>query len=159
VDNLSDDLAAWDAASLRRRERSLREQALWSTTLPGLFLDAAERGAPVAVVLRGGAGTRTGVVTVVGADYIGLGDTVLLPFSAIAAVRGAVSGDRDGPADGLSFAAAVGALAEEGAEVSTLLDCGESVTGVLRAAADSMVLVDTTWVALDAVRALQLVVV
>lgn len=157
--NLGDELAAWDAATLRRRERSLREQALWSTTLAGLCIDAAERGVDVALVLTGGAGLQSGVVTAVGVDYAGLGldGPTLVPFAAVAAVRRApgLSGDR--ASDGLTFAAAVERLAEDHAAVAVTLDAGEVVTGSLRAAADGIILVDTTWIALDAVRALRVV--
>jgi hypothetical protein len=150
VDHLPDDLAAWDAAALRRRERSLSEQSLASSTLAGLCLDAAERRAEVAFVLQGGAGVRSGVITAVGADYVGLGEDVLIPFAAVSAVRGAVSGDRSSSAR-LSFAAAVAALADEPVDVSVVVFGGETVSGLLRAVADGVVLIDTTWVVLDAI--------
>lgn len=160
MENLPDelaDLAAWDAAGQRRRERSLFEQSLASSSLAGVCLEAAERGASVAVVLRDGAGVRTGVITLVGADYLGLGEATLIPFSAVSAVRiGTVLAGARAVDDGLSFAAAVAALAESPVDVAVTVDGGEVVTGLLRAAGDGLLLVDTTWVALDAVRVLVL---
>lgn len=157
--DLSRQLAEWaaaEAAAERSRERWLRQQAEESATLAGVFVDMAERGSPVAVDLRGGAGTRGGAVTSVGADFAVIDDW-FVPFAAVAAVRGErVSGDRAVQAPGLTFVGALARLAEDRVRVSVTLDGGNVVTGELRAAGDDVVTLTSAWVATDAIRALRL---
>ena len=157
--DLSRQLAEWSAAEAageRARERSLRQQLLESATLAGLLVDVAERNEPAAVVLRGGAGVRSGAVTSVGRDFVVL-DRTLIPFEAIAVVRAeAVSGSR-APSSQLSFAAAVARLAEDRPRVSVAVDGGDVVSGELQAAGDGLVALTTGWIAMAAIRSLTLV--
>lgn len=156
--DLSRQLAEWsaaEAAAERSRERSLRQQAAESATLAGLFIDMAERGETVAVVLAGTSGNRAGEVTSVGADFVVL-DRTFIPFAAIASVRGPkAAGDRT--AHGLTFLAALSRLAEDRPDVAVTVDGGDVVSGELQAASDELLTLSTAWVPLGAVRALSLV--
>ncbi|MDQ1437326.1 MAG: hypothetical protein QOK43_955 [Acidimicrobiaceae bacterium] len=164
MDELSDDLAAWEGAGARARERSLRRQAEQSATLAGVLLDLAERGSDVAVRVVGAAGLRAGRISAVGTDFFVLGPCYI-PMAAVASVRASdgttVSGGRVVPQDSmvtLTLASALAELAEERPPVSIALDGGDAVQGELRAVGDGVLSIGSDqWVALDAVRVLTLV--
>lgn len=152
------DWSALEAAGERARERSLREQAAASATVAGLFVDAAERGASVSVVLAGGAGTVAGRVSLVGADFAVV-DRCYVPLAAVAVVRGGgggAAGGSDRRGDDMTLVSALSRLAEERPAVAVTVD-GHVATGELVAVSDEVLTLSTGWVALAAVRALRLV--
>lgn len=158
--DLSRQLAEWsaaEAAGQRARERSLRQQLLESATVAGLLVDMAEWGENVAVTLRGGAGTRTGVIRAVGADFF-LIDRTFVPFSAVAVVRHgtAISAGRT-PSHRLTLVSALARLAEDRPRVSVAVDGGDVVVDELQAASDEVLTLAASWIATSAVRSLTLV--
>jgi hypothetical protein len=155
-EELSDHLAAWDAASRRGQARWLRQLADESASLAGVALDLAEHKAPAVVRLRHGAGLCTGSINAVGVDFLTV-DTTLVPFAAVRSLQSEiqVAGDRE-PAGSITFAAAVARLAADRPRVRALLGHGESISGDLAAAGTDVLRIDTTWVPISAVCALVL---
>ncbi|MBX3313843.1 MAG: hypothetical protein KF906_05940 [Actinobacteria bacterium] len=98
---LTDRTRAEEAASARRRQRSLLAQAGEEGTFAGVLVDLAERRAPVALHTRAGRLLR-GTVRSLGADHLGLvgpgGDLTYVPLAAVTGIRpepGARSTDGD----------------------------------------------------------------
>lgn len=156
-DDLVRALARWaadqrvvEAAAARAQERSLREQAGAAATWAGVLLDLAEQGAEV--VLSVAAMRRTGWLVGVGPDYCVVeqrgGRPAILSMSAITSVTPAPSvgasaspaGDR-APVLEMSFAAALGALADEQTPVGLWVGPGDRIEGELIAAGQDVVTV------------------
>jgi class 3 adenylate cyclase len=154
VEDLSARLRVWAASAERTSERWLRQEASESATLIGVLLDLSERGGRVVVRLRGGAGTQSGTVGLVGSDFVVVGPA-LVPLAAIGSLAGpSTAGARDASAASLTFVAAVSRLAGEEVRVRAVLDSGDAVVGEL-GAGDGLLRIDTTWVPIAAVCALQ----
>lgn len=134
------------AAGMRSRERSLRDQAAGEATWAGLLVDLAETLAQVTL----GIGPRrvTGVLVGLGRDFCVLdqpgGYPLLIPNDRIVAVW------KEGPASGsrfphleLSFEAALAGLAEERSPVCIHLAGGMQVSGDLVGCGTDLVTVRT----------------
>ncbi|HEX4864972.1 MAG TPA: hypothetical protein VFV02_12930 [Acidimicrobiales bacterium] len=122
------------AAGMRSRERSLRDQAAGEATWSGLLVDLAETRSELAMEV----GTRRirGTLVGVGQDFCVLDQEgrrpVLIPIERIAAVW------KENPASGsrfpdleLTFGAALAGLADERAPVRVILGGGSPVIGEL----------------------------
>jgi hypothetical protein len=137
------DARADAAADARARERWLRAQAAEAMSLRGLVADLAEVGGPVVVSTVTGRSVR-GVVDGVGVDHFwlaaGPSQRVLLPFSAVTALRPEPGTSLDGsrePSDldhgGGDLRSALAELAEDRPTVTArAVGPGEPLTGELR---------------------------
>lgn len=144
---LGDERAA-DAARTRARERDLRAAALTDATLPGVLLDAAERGDRVAVRTVSGRALQ-GHIVLVAQDGIVLDGplgTSYLPFTGIASFRRPQTravieptGDRPPPRQA-TITALLAELAPDRPRVAVAV-IGEAalVAGELRAASSDVV--------------------
>ena len=102
IDRWLAEARAADAVDSRVRERWLRTQAVESSTWAGVLVTLAEAVTPVVVTTSAGR-RHTGVVTMVGDDFIGLGGAkerpTLVSMAAIASVEPSGSSRRS-PVDG-----------------------------------------------------------
>ena len=140
IDQWAADARVDEAARRRARERWLRRQAEEEGSLAGVLADVAERGAPVAVHVRGGRRHR-GEVRALGADFVAVRSAdadVIIALAAVTSVRtrpGEVStiGDRS-IATSLRLIDVLAGLAAEGAGVLLVMAGGDdAVAGALRA--------------------------
>ncbi|HUE59856.1 MAG TPA: hypothetical protein VMO88_09765 [Acidimicrobiales bacterium] len=134
------------AAGVRSRERTLRDQAAGEATWAGLLVDLAETLAQVSLGV--GARRLTGILVGVGRDFCVLdqrgGRPLLIPNERIVAVW------KESPASGsrfphleLSFEAALAGLAEERSPVCIHLAGGSQVSGDLVGCGTDLVTVRT----------------
>jgi hypothetical protein len=89
IDRWAADARVDEAARLRARERWLRHQAEEEGSLAGVLADVAERGASVALHVRGGRRHR-GEIAALGADFIALrsaGADVIVVLPAVTSLR------------------------------------------------------------------------
>jgi hypothetical protein len=144
-DGLADRIDRWaadaridDATRLRARERWLRHQAEEEGSLAGVLADVAERGASVALHVRGGRRHR-GEVAALGSDFVALrsaGADVIVALAAVTSVRtlpgeASTIGDRSiGSSHRLADVLA-GLAAERAAVLLVLADGDEAVAGVV----------------------------
>jgi hypothetical protein len=136
-----------DAAAARARERWLLQVAEESSSLAGVLLDLAVRGAPGIVQSRGGRRHR-GTITVVGMDFVALRTAqhadLLMAYTGIASVRtdagaSAPIGDREATF-ALGFAEAIAALASDRPRVHVHASAdSEGTSGELRSAGEDVV--------------------
>jgi hypothetical protein len=138
IDRWAADARVDEAARLRARERWLRHQAEEEGSLAGVLTDFAERGAPVALHVRGGRRHR-GEVRALGSDFVALrsADTdVIVALAAVTSLRtlpgeAATIGDRS-IATSLSLVDVLTGLAAERAAVLLVLAGGDdALAGVL----------------------------
>jgi hypothetical protein len=148
IDRWAADARVDEAARLRARERWLRRQAQEEGTLAGVLADVAERGAPVAVHVRGGRRHR-GAVRAVGADFVALRSAradVIVALAAVTSVRtlpgeSSTIGDRS-IATSLRLVDVLGELAAEGASVALATAGGDDpIAGALRSVGQDVVVV------------------
>jgi hypothetical protein len=138
IDRWIADARVDEAARLRAREHWLRRQAEEGGRLAGVLADVAERGAPVALHLRGGR-RHGGEVAAVGADFIALrstGANVIVAQAAVTSLRTlpgepSTIGDRPVATDHRLVDVLAG-MAAERAPVLLVLDGDETVAGSLR---------------------------
>jgi hypothetical protein len=139
IDRWAADALVDEAARLRARERWLRRQAQEEATLAGVLTDVAERGAPVAVHVRGGRRHR-GEVRALGADFIFLRSAradVIVALAAVTSMRtlpgeASTIGDRS-IATSLRLVDVLGELAAEGATVLLATAGGDDpIAGALK---------------------------
>jgi hypothetical protein len=134
-----------EAARARARERWLRQQAEEEGSLAGVLADVAERGAPVAVRVKGGRGHR-GEVRAVGADFVALrsaGTDIMVALAAVTSVRmppGAAStiGDRS-ITTSLRLVDVMAGLTAERAAVLLVVAGDDAVSGELRSVGQDVV--------------------
>jgi hypothetical protein len=147
IDRWAADARVDEAARLRARERWLRRQAQEEGTLAGVLADVAERGAPVAVHVRGGRRHR-GEVRALGADFAALRSaraTVIVALAAVTSVRtlpgeASTIGDRS-VATSRRLVDVLGELAAEGATAVLALRGDDPVAGGLRSVGEDVVAV------------------
>jgi hypothetical protein len=139
IDRWAADARVDEAARLRARERWLRHQAEEEGSLAGVLADVAERGASVALHVRGGRRHR-GELAALGADFVALrsaGADVIVALPAVMSVRtlpgeASTIGDRStGTAHRLVDVLA-GLAAERAAVLLVLADGDEAIAGVVR---------------------------
>jgi hypothetical protein len=148
IDRWAADARVDEAARLRARERWLRRQAQEEGTLVGVLADIAERGAPVAVHVRGGRRHR-GEVRAVGVDFAALRSAradVIVALAAVTSVRtlpGAAPTIGDRPvATSRRLVDVLGELAAERATVVLAMAGGnDRVAGALRSVGEDVVVV------------------
>jgi hypothetical protein len=138
IDKWAADARVDEAARRRARERWLRHQAEEEGSLAGVLADVAERGVPVAMLVRGGRQHR-GEVRVVGTDFVALrsGATdVIIAIAAVTSVRtrqgeASTLGDRS-ITSSLRLVDVLAGLAAERAAVLLVMAGGDdAVAGVL----------------------------
>jgi len=138
---LIDDQRHADAVARRRSEHSLLGQAAELGTLAGVLVDLAERRVPVVVTTTSGR-SRGGVITSLGADFVGLrgpgNEWVLVALGAVSSIRprpGArpTTGDRLVRSDA-ELADVLAGVAAERPEVALHAGSGDGHAGQLRAA-------------------------
>ncbi len=148
IDRWAADARVDEAARLRARERWLRRQAQEEGTLAGVLADVAERGASVAVHVRGGRRHR-GEVRALGADFAALRSVradVIVALAAVTSVRtlpgeAATIGDRP-VATSRRLIDVLGELAAEEATVVLAMAGGDDpVAGALRSVGEDVVVV------------------
>jgi hypothetical protein len=164
IDRWAADARVDEAARLRARERWLRHQAEEEGSLAGVLTDVAERGAPVALHVRGGRRHR-GEVRALGSDFVALrsADTdVIVALAAVTSLRtlpgeAATIGDRS-IATSLSLVDVLTGLAAERAAVLLVLAGGDdAVAGALGSVGQDVVTVrlagagGTAYVPVDAI--------
>lgn len=146
IDRWAADARVDEAARLRARERWLRHQAEEEGSLAGVLADVAERGAPVAVHVRGGRRHR-GEVRAVGADFVALrlaDADVIVALAAVTSVRtlpgeAATIGDRS-IATSLRLVDVLAGLAAERAAVFLVMAGGDdALAGDLRSVGQDFV--------------------
>jgi len=152
------DQRAEAAASDRARERSLRTQAGASATWAGILVDLAEQATPVTVMVA--ARRHRGRVVGVGADFCvlepGAGRPALICSQAISALwpepgpepgpvarAGNPSAGARYPSLSLSLLAALSMLADEHSPVAIVTSDGQETVGVLIAAGEDVLTVQT----------------
>jgi hypothetical protein len=136
IDRWAADARVDEAARLRARERWLRHQAEEEGSLAGVLADVAERGAAVALHVRGGRRHR-GEIAALGSDFVALrsaGADVIVALHAVTSVRtlpgeATTIGDRS---TGTShrLVDVLAGLAVERAAVLLVLADGDAVAGV-----------------------------
>ena len=164
IDRWAADARVDEAARLRARERWLRHQAEEEGSLAGVLTDVAERGAPVALHVRGGRRHR-GEVRALGSDFVALrsADTdVIVALAAVTSLRtlpgeAATIGDRS-IATSLSLVDVLTGLAAERAAVLLVLAGGDdAVAGAIGSVGQDVVTVrlagvaGTAYVPVDAI--------
>ena len=139
IDRWAADARVDEAARMRARERWLRCQAEEEGSLTGVLADVAERGASVAVHVRGGRRHR-GEVRALGSDFVALrsGDAdVIVALAAVASVRtlpgeASTIGDRSIAASPRLVDVLAGLAAEKVAVLLVMAGGDDAVAGVLR---------------------------
>ncbi len=146
IDRWVADARVDEAARLRVRERWLRHQAEEEGSLDGVLADVAERGAPVAVHVRGGRRHR-GEVRALGSDFVALRSAdadVIIAVAAVTSVRtlpgeASTIGDRLVAAS-LRLVDILARLAAERAAVLLVMAGGEdAVAGAIRSVGQDVV--------------------
>jgi hypothetical protein len=146
IDRWAADARIDEAARLRARERWLRHQAEEEGSLAGVLADVAERGASVALHVRGGR-RHQGEVAALGSDFVALrsaGADVIVALSAVTSVRtlpgeAPTIGDRSiGTAHRLVEVLA-GLAAERAAVLLVLADGDDTVAGAVRSVGQDVV--------------------
>jgi hypothetical protein len=138
IDRWAADARIDDAARLRARERWLRHQAEEEGSLAGVLADVAERGASVALHVRGGRRHR-GEVAALGSDFVALrsaGADVIVALAAVTSVRtlpgeASTIGDRSIGTSHRLVDVLAGLAAERAAVLLVLADGDEAVAGVV----------------------------
>jgi hypothetical protein len=138
IDRWAADARVDEAARLRARERWLRHQAEEEGSLAGVLADVAERGASVALHVRGGRRHR-GEVAALGSDFVALrsaGADVIVALSAVTSVRtlpgeASTVGDRSIGTSHRLVDVLAGLAAERAAVLLVLADGDEAVGGVV----------------------------
>ncbi len=138
IDRWAADARVDEAARLRARERWLRHQAEEEGSLAGVLADIAERGASVALHVRGGRRHR-GEVAALGSDFVALrsaGTDVIVALPAVTSVRtlpgeASTIGDRSIGTSHRVVDVLAGLAAERAAVVLVLADRDEAVAGVV----------------------------
>jgi hypothetical protein len=138
IDRWAADARVDEAARLRARERWLRQQAEEEGSLAGVLADIAERGASVALHVRGGRRHR-GEVAALGSDFVALrsaGADVIVALHAVTSVRtlpgeASTIGDRSVGTSHRLVDVLAGLAAERAAMVLVLADRDEAVAGVV----------------------------
>lgn len=138
IDRWAADARVDEAARLRARERWLRHQAEEEGSLAGVLADIAERGASVALHVRGGRRHR-GEVAALGSDFVALrsvGTDVIVALPAVTSVRTlpgepSTIGDRSVGTSHRLVDVLAGLAAERAAVVLVLADRDEAVAGVV----------------------------
>jgi hypothetical protein len=138
IDRWAADARVDEAARLRARERWLRHQAEEEGSLAGVLADIAERGASVALHVRGGRRHR-GEVAALGSDFVALrsaGTDVIVALPAVTSVRtlpgeASTIGDRSVGTSHRIVDVLAGLAAERAAVVLVLADRDEAVAGVV----------------------------
>lgn len=160
---LTDDQRVADAVQARRREQSLRQQAVESGSFVGMLTDLAERGKPVVVATATGRQLR-GTIASLGSDHLSMrlpsGERSLVPTASISAVRSepggpSTIGDRD-VSGSRTLAALLSDLAVERPRVVVHLLGGEAVAGLLWSAGQDLIAIragddSTSYAALTAI--------
>jgi hypothetical protein len=139
IDRWAADARVDEAARLRARERWLRQQAEEEGSLAGVLADIAERGASVALHVRGGRRHR-GEVAALGSNFVALrsaGADVIVALHAVTSVRtlpgeASTIGDRSVGTSHRLVDVLAGLAAERAAVVLVLADRAEAVAGVVR---------------------------
>lgn len=148
IDRWAADARVDEAARLRARERWLGCQAQEEGSLAGVLADVAERGAPVALHVRG-ARRHRGEVRALGSDFVAVRSAdadVIVALAAVTSVRtlpgeASTIGDRS-IATPLSLVDVLAGLAAERAAVSLVLAGGDdAVAGALRSVGQDVVAV------------------
>jgi hypothetical protein len=138
IDRWAADARVDEAARLRARERWLRHQAEEEGSLAGVLADIAERGASVALHVRGGRRHR-GEVAALGSDFVALrsaGADVIVALHAVTSVRtlpgeASTIGDRSVGTSHRLVDVLAGLAAERATVVLVLADHNEAVAGVV----------------------------
>jgi hypothetical protein len=138
IDRWAADARVDEAARLRARERWLRHQAEEEGSLAGVLADVAERGASVALHVRGGRRHR-GEIAALGADFIALrsaGADVIVVLPAVTSLRtlpgeAPTIGDRSIGTSHRLVDVLAGLAAERASVLLVLADGDEAVGGVV----------------------------
>jgi hypothetical protein len=138
IDRWAADTRVDEAARLRARERWLRHQAEEEGSLAGVLADVAERGASVALHVRGGRRHR-GEIAALGADFIALrsaGADVIVVLPAVTSLRtlpgeAPTIGDRSIGTSHRLVDVLAGLAAERASVLLVLADGDEAVGGVV----------------------------
>jgi hypothetical protein len=138
IDRWIADARVDEAARLRARERWLRHQAEEEGSLAGVLADVAERGASVALHVRGGR-RHGGEIAALGSDFVALrsaGADVIVALPAVTSVRtlpgeAPTIGDRSIGASHRLVDILAGLAAERAAVLLVLADGDEAVGGVV----------------------------
>jgi hypothetical protein len=146
IDRWAADARVDEAARLRARERWLQHQAEEQGSLAGVLADVAERGAPLALHVRGGRRHR-GEVRALGSDFVALrsaGADVLVALAAVTSVRtlpgeASTIGDRSFATSLRLVDVLVGLAAERAAVLLVLADGDDAVAGALRSVGQDVV--------------------
>jgi hypothetical protein len=136
IDRWAADARVDEAARLRARERWLRHQAEEEGSLAGVLADVAERGAAVALHVRGGRRHR-GEIAALGSDFVALrsvGADLIVALHAVTSVRtlpgeATTIGDRSTGTSHRLVDVLAGLAVERAAVVLVLAD-GDAVAGV-----------------------------
>jgi hypothetical protein len=146
IDRWAADARVDEAARLRARERWLRHQAEEEGSLAGVLADVAERGASVALHVRGGRRHR-GEVAALGSDFVALrsaGTDVIVALAAVTSMRtlpgeASTIGDRSVATSHRLVDVLAGLAAERAAVLLVLADGDEAVAGALRSVGQDVV--------------------
>ena len=138
IDRWAADARVDEAARLRVRERWLRHQAEEEGSLAGVLADVAERGASVALHVRGGRRHR-GEIAALGADFVALrsaGADVIVALPSVTSVRtlpgeAPTIGDRSIGTSHRLVDVLGGLAAQRAAVLLVLADGDEAVGGVV----------------------------
>jgi hypothetical protein len=146
IDRWAADARVDEAARLRARERWLRHQAEEEGSLAGVLADVADRGASVALHVRGGRRHR-GEVAALGSDFVALrsaGTDVIVALAAVTSVRtlpgeASTIGDRSVATSHRLVDVLAGLAAERAPVLLVLADGDEAVAGALRSLGQDIV--------------------
>lgn len=146
IDRWAADARVDEAARLRARERWLRHQAEEEGSLAGVLADVADRGASVALHVRGGRRHR-GEVAALGSDFVALrsaGTDVIVALAAVTSVRtlpgeASTIGDRSIATSHRLVDVLAGLAAERAPVLLVLADGDEAVAGALRSVGQDIV--------------------
>ena len=146
IDRWVADARVDEAARLRARERWLRHQAEEEGSLAGVLADVAERGASVALHVRGGRRHR-GEVAALGSDFVALGSAgadVIVALTAVTSVRtlpgeASTIGDRSVATTHRLVDVLAGLAAERATVLLVLTDGDDAVAGALRSVGQDVV--------------------
>jgi hypothetical protein len=138
IDRWAADARVDEAARLRARERWLRQQAEEEGSLAGVLADVAERGASVALHVRGGRRHR-GEVAALGSDFVALrsaGADVIVALPAVTSVRtlpgeASTIGDRSIGTSHRLVDVLAGLAAQRAGVLLVLADGEEAIAGVV----------------------------
>jgi hypothetical protein len=146
IDRWAADARVDEAARRRARERWLRHQAQEEGSLAGVLADVAERGAPVALHVRGGRRHR-GKVLALGSDFVALRSAdadVIVALAAVTSLRTLPGeeltiGDRSIATSLCLVDVLAGMAAERAGVLLVLADGDDAVTGALRSVGQDVV--------------------